>query len=457
VWTAHSHATQRTQDFSFDPGWVGKSNRTALSIARTVVQDFGYSQTNYAGGDAPGEIGGRISRSLTPATYANITPTKTLNDRLTASGKFSVMQADGGSGALFGWFNSDSQGWRTPNSMAIRLDGNRGKYWVFFEYGTQNYRTGGSATFEGKRYQTTKTPPEAADGTVHNWSFTYEPEGAEGNGEMIFVMDGKTYTAPLQPGHKADGANFNRFGMFNQQVAGKGLTAYFDDVVIDGVKHDFSAAPKWEGKGNRITFDDREIRPYHNFGFSPTNHAGGEPGEMGGIIWRIEENQPEQAGYYAARTGQLTISHRLKASGKVAMLRAAADSAALIGWFNSQTYIGAPPKNFVGILIEGPSRVGHYFRPIYSNSQGEHDGAKQGPIIKPSTEPHEWTLDYNPDANDGQGRIAVGFDSETVSLNLKPGIRMGKANLDMFGIVSYQRGGHYVDIYFDDVSYTIAH
>jgi len=447
--------TQQFQDFSSDPGWIGKGNRTAISASRTVVQDFGYSRTNYAGGATLGEIGGRISRSLTPATYAKIIPTKTLNDRLTASGKFSVIQADGGSGMLFGWFNNLSQGWRTPNSMVIRLDGNSGKYWMFFEYGTQNYRTGGGATFEGKRYQTTKTLPMPADGRVHTWSFTYEPDGAEGNGEMILVMDGKEYTAPLQPGHKDDGAIFNRFGMFNQQVSGKGMNVYFTDLSIGGMKQNFSKEPDWEGKGNRITFEDREIRPYHNFGFSPTNHAGGEPGEIGGLIWRIQERHPEQAGYYAAPIGRLSMAHRLKASGKVAMVRAAADSAVLLGWFNSPTYIGAPPKNFIGILIEGPSRIGHYFRPIYSNSHGEDDGSKQGPIIKPSAKSHEWTLDYEPDANNKQGRITVTLDNEKVSLNLKPGVSARKADFDMFGIVSYQRGGHYVDIYFDEISYTV--
>ena len=55
------------------------------------------------------------------------------------------------------------------------------------------------------------------------------------------------------------------------------------------------------------------------------------------------------------------------------MLRASADSAVLIGWFNSETHIGAPPKNFVGIMVEGPSRIGHYFRPVYANAEGQHE------------------------------------------------------------------------------------
>ena len=447
--------TNRFEDFTVDPNWEGKGNRTAEEHARTIVQDFGYSRTNYAGGKALGEIGGRISRSLTPATYATVIPTKTLNDPLTASGKFAVTQADGGSGMLIGWFNTTSEGWRTPNSLVFRLDGNGRKYWVFFEYGTQNYRTGGGATFEGKRYQTTKTPPEPADGTVHTWSLTYDPNGAAGDGEITFVMDGETYTVPLMPGHKADGATFNRFGMVNMQVAGKGMNVYLDDLSIDGESHDFTDDPSWEENGNRITFEDREIRPYHNFGWSSTNYAGGTLGEIGGLIWRADPRDPELSGYYADRIGHLTMDDILEASGKVSMVRASADSAVLIGWFNSETHIGAPPSNFVGIMVEGPSRIGHYFRPVYANSQDQHEIMKSGPVIKPARISHPWRLAYLPDANNGDGQITVTFNDETISLNLKPGVRSGGAVFDRFGMLSFQRGGHFVDIYFDDISYTV--
>ena len=453
--TAQQATVNRFQDFTADPNWEGRGNRTAEKYARTVVQDFGYSRTNYAGGDTSGEIGGRISRSLTPATYATAIPTKTLNDHFTASGKFAVTEADGSSGMLIGWFNTDSRGWRTPNSLAIRLDGNGGKYWVFFEYGTQNYLTGSGATFEGERYQTTKTPPEPADGTVHTWALTYNPDGADGDGEITLVMDGVTYTVPLAPGHKPDGATFNRFGMMNMQIAGKGMNVYLDELSIDGKPHDFTDDPGWEGNGNRITFQDSEIRPYHNFGWSETNHTGGTNGEIGGLIWRADPRDPELSAFYADQIGHLTMDHALEASGKVAMIRASADSAVLIGWFNAETYIGAPPSNFVGIMVEGPSRIGHYFRPVYANAEGQSEIMNTGPVIKPSSASHQWRLSYTPDANSGNGQITVTFNDETVSLNLKPGTRKTGANFNRFGILTFQRGGHFVDIYLDDITYTV--
>src|SRR5262245_63072551 len=111
---------------------------------------------------------------------------------------------------MFGWFHESSRGWRTPNSIGFRLDGNGGKYWVLFEYGTSAWRTGGGATFEG-RYQTTKTRPFLADGTPHDWSLTYDPSAHDGDGELTFTIDGKSHSAALEKGHKADGAKFNRF------------------------------------------------------------------------------------------------------------------------------------------------------------------------------------------------------------------------------------------------------
>ncbi|MEC7866109.1 MAG: hypothetical protein VYE00_00570 [Candidatus Poribacteria bacterium] len=131
--------TLRSPDFRSAPNWEAKANRNLSIAEKTTIQDFGYSHTNNAGGQSSGEIGGRISRSITPATYAIPIIPRTLNDNLVASGKFAVTKAEGASGALIGWFNSkQSLGWRTPHSMAIRLDGNGGKYWVFFEYGTRN-------------------------------------------------------------------------------------------------------------------------------------------------------------------------------------------------------------------------------------------------------------------------------------------------------------------------------
>jgi hypothetical protein len=447
-------ATEIRCDFAEDPKWEGVNNTPPPGFGVEKTQDFGFSRTDHAGGE-PGEIGGTVWRSVAPATYGKRIAPKTLQDHLKASGTFAVTQSEGGSGVLIGWFNAGSRGWRTPNSMAFRIDGEAGKFRVFFEYGTQHWLTGGGTTFEG-RYQETKTPMPLADGRPHTWVLEYDPHGADGAGEMIFTLDRQQFKAPLAEGHREDGALFDRFGIFNQQIAGEGLTVYLDDLVIDGMAQDFSSDPGWEGTGNRVTFKDRVIRPVHDFGWRGTNHTGGGAGEVGGVMWRIESMRPENACYYGRPVGRLTLDHELKASGSVCFSAAAADSALLVGWFNSRTFIGAPPVNFVGILVEGPSRIGHYFRPVYGTSDDVKHIMEEGPVIRPNADPQEWTLHYDPQANDGNGHVTVTLDAETVSIDLPPEARKGNAVFDRFGFVSWHRGGHFVEMYFDDLVFTGA-
>jgi hypothetical protein len=435
------------ETFDTDPGWEAVNNRPGPDAGVMREQSFGYSATQFAGGET-GEIGGRVDRTFTPARYATPVPTRSLQDRLEASGRFAVTQSDGG-GVLIGWFNEDSRGWRTPNSLVFRIDGSGGKYRVFFEYGTQHWKTGGGETFEGP-YQTTKTPMHPADGTVHDWKFVYDPAGEAGNGVLQFTLDGTTYSARMAPGHKADGATFNRFGILNQQVPGGTVTVYLDDLMVDGVRQPFDHDPAWEAIGNRESFLDTLVRPIHDFGFSPTSHAGGAPGEIGGAIWRIESMEPDQSAYYAVPVSRLTLNDTLHAAGKVAMTAAAADSGVLIGWFNEATHHGAPPMNFLGVFVEGPSRIGHYFRPVFGTSDDLKAAMNDGPVLYADSVPRTWTLDYNPEAS----RIEVTLDGQSIALDVPPEARKGNAIFNRFGMLSWLRGGHFVMLYLDDLAFT---
>jgi hypothetical protein len=451
--------SSKIASFDFDPGWESYRNRLLPDPPPRVRQDFGLRSTNFAKGKSPGEVGGWIQRSITPAYFAKPISDKTLHDKLTASGTFAVTHAEGGSGMLFGWFNDKSRGWRTPNSLAFRIDGNGGKYWVFFEYGTRNWLTGGGGCFEGERYQTTKTKPFAADGTVHRWSLSYDPNGSDNRGEVVFVLDGSEYRRPLEPGHKVDGADFNRFGMFNQQITGDGLEVYFGDVSLNGEAVDLTKASDWSGENHDREFADRALRPLHDFAYFDTNRAGGrKKGEIGGIVWR-----DEQPAYYADRVGRLDLKRPLRASGKLAFTGAGSDSAVYIGWFDSTSKKNKttpehaePQRNLLGIMIEGPSRIGHYVRPGYNTSTGKGITADSGPIIRPDGKSHDWAIAYDPDQNEGDGRITVTFDSEKQALDLRPGDKEIGAAFDRFGILNCQSGGHYVEVYVDDLEYTVA-
>jgi hypothetical protein len=364
---------------------------------------------------------------------------------------------------MIGWFRDVPTGWRTPDSLAMRIDGNGGTYWVFYEYGTSDHHTGGGGAFEGDQYQTTPTKPFAADGTVHDWSLDYDPAARDGKGLVTFRIDERTYELPLAADHRQHGAVFNRFGIWNVQAPGAEAELYLDDLVIDGQTESFDEDPRWTAVGNPADFEERIIRPYHDFGYSPSAHAGGAAGEIGGIVFR-----DERPAYYAARAGQLSLDDELVASGKMALLKAASDSAVYFGWFNSADKRAketsekeARQKNYLGVLVEGPSRVGHYFRPGYAtrDSTGVNAGeiaadGQSWPIIRPDARVHDWKIHYRPSAAAGAGSIEVEFDGESHTMELRPAHRALGGTFDRFGIFNLQSGGHYVELYLDDVSFS---
>jgi hypothetical protein len=451
------------QTFDTDPQWDGFRNRLLPRQLPLVRQDFGYSATNFAGGKSKGEIGGRVQRAHRRAYYAKKIQPKTLHDKLFVSGRFAVTHAEGGSGAMIGWFNDkQSQGWRTPSSFAVRIDGNGGKYWIFFEYGTSDYGTGGGGAFEGDRYQTTPTPPFLADGTIHEWSLEYNPNDADKRGSITLRIDDRVYTVPLAEGHKLQNATFDRFGIWNPQTAGDYLDVYFDDLKIDGSEESFDNDPKWATDGNPVEYEQRVWRPYHEIGYTPTSYAGGKKGEIGGIMFR-----DEQPMYYADHIAPFSLNDELKASGRIVLRSAGADSAMWLGFFGSDAKRNkSTPEyerrqtDYLGILLEGPSRVGHYFRAGYSTSKANGDapmneGAPdERPVIRPDGSVHTWSLHYDPHGADARGRITVTFDKTTHHLDLKDGERAENAAFDRFGFFNVQAGGHHVEAYVDDVTYS---
>lgn len=451
------------ENFDRDSNWESFRSRLLPAELPVVRQDFGYCDGNRAGGKGRGEAGGLIHRAHSRASYARAIQPRTLDDRLTASGTLAVTNAGGGSGVLIGWFNQEkSQGWRTPHSLAFRIDGNGGKYWLFYEYGTKDGRTHGGGAFEGERYQTTPTPPYKADGTVHRWKLTYDPQGAGGRGLLTFQCDDQRWELPFLEGHRQEGATFDRFGIWNQQTAGSSLELYVDDMEVDGKAESFDRDPDWEADGSRVEYEQRVIRPYHDFGFSLTNFAGKAHGEIGGFMFR-----DEQPAYYADKIGPATMDHELYASGNVVLRSAGADSGVQLGWFGADAKKNkSTPEHeqrqtdYLGIMIEGPSRIGHFFRPSYSTSQGAgdaptHEGTpRQLPIIRPDGTVHAWSLRYNPRDADGRGRITLTFDGQSHTLDLPEGHRRQNAHFDRFGVFDIQSGGHHIELYLDDLVYS---
>jgi hypothetical protein len=479
VWTQEpTKSALKTEKFDRDPGWEGHNNRIVPKKSSLVKQDFGYSATQFAG-KATGELGGVVQRSTTPASYAApLTPAKTLDDKLSASGSFAITAASPGAGVFFGFFNSNQPGGSGRPIGSLGLD---------FDFEAEGGRLAGRLITGGnKSCGTFITPylpgkfrptPIKIDGTRYHWTLYYDPQAAEGNGRFTFTLwsemhktqdygplpelsqkeaqarfpNTTKFIVDLTPGHKKEGATFDRFGMQNMMKAGGAVTMFFDDVQYNGQTQDFAKDPEWIGAGNRITFEDRELVGAHDFGFSEkTNHAGGSPGEVGGGLWRSGA-----FGYYADHVGPLNLEQRLEARGRVKLITAGPDSDMFLGWFNSAANDKEPAdaRDFVGVHVGGPTRIGHYFIPAFATADGTIGKVDQGPVLVPG-KVFDWSLVYDPTANDGRGEMHVTLCQESVTLAFKPGQKAKGANLDRFGLFNSTAGGQMVKIFLDDLTYT---
>ena len=470
----------RTEHFDRDPCWEGHNNRIVPKNVKPVKQDFGWSATNFAG-KAAGEMGGTIQRASKPASYAAaLSPAKTLEDRLSASGTFAI-PVRGSGGVFFGFFNSRQPGGngRPIGSLGLDFDfeSHGGRLAVrMISNGNQSCGTFITPYLPGKFRPT----PIKCDGTKYHWRLDYDPQGAGGNGRFTFTIGsdthktqdyGKlpelhekeararfpfttTFTVDVPADLRKDGATFDRFGVNNMMKAGGTATIYFDDLQFNGHAEDFSKDPGWVGVNNRVTYDDNEQGGVHNFGWQPTHLAGGAPGEIGGLMWR------SPYAYCADLVGPFSLRDRLEAHGRVMLAVGAPDSGMMIGWFNSETkttddHDPLGGRNFVGASVGGPTRVGHYFLPICVSKAGGRAVPKSGPVLKQG-QTYEWTLVYDPSANDGLGQMRVTLGSESVTLDLRTGQKPEGAIFDRFGLFTVGTGGGQVKIYFDDLEYTAA-
>jgi hypothetical protein len=465
--------------FDKDPNWEGFNNRVVPKHVQLVKQDFGYSATNHAG-RSPGEMGGAVQRSTTPAYYAAKISPKTLDDHLIASGTFAITKAQGGAGVFFGFFNSQQPGGsgRPIGSLGFDFDFEQRGGRIAARLISNTNKSCGTFLTPYLPGNFRPTPIET-DGTRYHWSLDYEPNAGAGNGQFVVTLTSHThktedygplpeksqrealarfpnttrFTVDLPHGFRREGATFDRFGLMNMMKAGGSATIYFDDLEYNGQREDFTHNPHWIGSGNRTTFEDLEQVGAHNFGYSPkTNIAGGAPGEVGGGLWRSGDYA-----YYADRVGPLKLNQRLEARGKVRLVAAGPDSDIFLGWFSSdskQSQVGHE-QNFVGIHIGGPTRVGHYFAPAFATVKGSRGKVEEAPVLVPGKN-LEWSLVYDPDANRGNGELRATLGEESIVLPLKRGQKAEGASLDRFGLFTTTIGGQMVKIYFDDLEYTAA-
>jgi hypothetical protein len=467
VFLSAARAEIREEHFDREPaGWEGVNNRGAYFPSRTITQDFGYSATTRHAGGGPGEIGGKISPAGEAAFYAFRLPKPlSLDDVLDASGKIFV--APGPGHFVLTFFNADTLNeWRTPNTLGARIN-QRGKvFHCHLEYCTRRWRSGAGVLghiVPGENIDA----ENLSSGHQDTWRLTYDPRGDDGNGLIRFTLRGRTATCVISREHRAEGATFTHFGLLpvlkSWDSPGE---VWIDDVTINGARFDFDHDPGWEGRNNRATYETKIVRPRFDFGWSPTHLAGGRAaGELGGLIFRGDCRDPHRMAAYGDRIGTLTLDTPLVARGKVSMVRGVTDSTASIGFYNATWSMKANPSqkqsipmDYLGINIEGPSREGFLFYPVYRvhGDQAKALGGKAGqaPRIYPDRAVHDWSLIYDPAAANGRGQITVTLYKQSCTLDLDRGARKIGASFDRFGICTAWIDGNSVTVYFADLQYT---
>ncbi|MHB1456013.1 MAG: hypothetical protein ACYC0V_03760, partial [Armatimonadota bacterium] len=198
--------------------------------------DFGYSPTHYAGGKLAGEMGGTVYRGDCRyadriASYGDRLDTLTLDRPLYASGKVTLRRGVSDSTTCIGFYNSvssmavsDSQKYGTPHDfLGIYIEGPSREGFFFYPF----YR--GHTSDPAPGYP--EDPPHILpDGSVHDWTLIYDPDAAQGNGQITVTLDGKSTARNLAPGVKVSGAVFDRFGIVTTWIDGNAQVIYFDDL-----------------------------------------------------------------------------------------------------------------------------------------------------------------------------------------------------------------------------------
>ena len=133
----------------------------------------------------------------------------------------------------------------------------------------------------------------------------------------------------------------------------------------------------------------------------------------------------------------------------------------LIGYFNKAAreapikgeYKGNPPNQFMGIEIMDQTRIGYSFTAVCSPEQNV-SFEKRGPTIIPDQKSRHFTFDYNPDEGKA-GRISITLGNKSFTFDLTPKQRKIGSVFDHFGLLNPRKGGKYVDVYYDDLSYSV--
>jgi hypothetical protein len=228
----------QAESFDKDPNWEGKNNHKSwISPVVRPRFDFGFSDTNFAGGKSKGELGGMTFRGDCRyperlACYGDkIGPLK-LDKPFKASGKITMTRGVTDSTTLFGFYNAKesmlvnpSQSDGVPETcLGVHIEGPSSEGFLFYPV----FRPKGTGTVVGRFRECPHIHPDRVSRT---WSLEYNPKGADGKGEITVTLDGKSGKMELPEGAKGSGSEFDRFGIVTSWIDGNSQDVYWDDVT----------------------------------------------------------------------------------------------------------------------------------------------------------------------------------------------------------------------------------
>jgi len=230
----------------------------------------------------------------------------------------------------------------------------------------------------------------------------------------------------------------------------------------------FDHDPAWEGYRNRIAPQHLAV-VNQNFGYSSTHFAGQQNGELGGRVQRCS-----LPAFYVDKISPRTLNDKLSASGTFAVTAIQGGAGGLFfGWLNSKSLLGNGDADSFGMLMifeQSGGRISVRLHNSLNQSCGTFvtpyiPGRYRPTPIKPDGTRYHWTLDYDPDANQGNGQFQVcvkqadgkkpadHFEGLVFTVDLPAGFKKQGATFDRFGLTNERKLGGGVNIYFDDLQY----
>lgn len=205
--------------------WIGSGNSDTYEDRELVgAHNFGFSADSARAGGAKGEIGGDFWRSGNYGYYADRVGPLSLDDRLEARGRVTMVVGGPDADMMFGWFSSakrDASPIETGGFLGVAVGGPTrvGHYFA------------PSLTASGGLRGKVDSAPILVPGRSYTWSLTYDPAGGDGHGLIRVVLGDESVELNLKPEHRRAGASLDRFGMFTSQAGGQMVRIYLDDLT----------------------------------------------------------------------------------------------------------------------------------------------------------------------------------------------------------------------------------